>query len=261
MLPVPRSLLLYIVLASASLALMIAGNATVLAGRSPAPVGKTVVVTMKQTGPETFIFSPANITVSVGDTVRWINTDTVPHTSTSDDDVWDSDNMDPKAEYSFTFEKPGAYPYFCAYHAGMEGTVTVKQAAPPAATATPAPTTTAQPPTAVPATATSTRVPPAPTSSPAPPAAATSTRAPEAAPTSQPELTATTVPPSTATSAPPPADTPAAPSVAASPTPSSTPAPTTTGSDSGATPVLPLLAGGALVLGAGAAAWLFRRNR
>lgn len=74
------------------------------------------------------VFEPATITVNVGDTVTWRNTDDVPHTSTSDDEVWDSGALATGEEFSFTFEEAGTFPYFCAFHPGMEGTVVVREA-------------------------------------------------------------------------------------------------------------------------------------
>jgi len=40
-----------------------------------------------------FAFSPQSLTINTGDTVRWINNDTVPHTSTSDNGDWDSEAL------------------------------------------------------------------------------------------------------------------------------------------------------------------------
>lgn len=76
-----------------------------------------------------FIFTPETITVNVGDTVTWSNTTQAPHTSTSDDGVWDSGNIAPGETYSFTFEEAGTYGYFCAYHEDQVGTVVVQAAA------------------------------------------------------------------------------------------------------------------------------------
>jgi plastocyanin len=75
------------------------------------------------------VFEPATITINVGDTVTWRNIDDVPHTSTSDDGVWDSGALAAGEEFSFTFEEAGTYPYFCEFHPGMEGTVVVQEAA------------------------------------------------------------------------------------------------------------------------------------
>ncbi len=65
-------------------------------------------------------FSPATLTLNLGDTVTWTNTDTgVPHTTTSsagDPDTWDSGNMNPGQTYAHTFTHVGSDPYICTYH-------------------------------------------------------------------------------------------------------------------------------------------------
>ncbi len=93
------------------------------------------------------VFRPATITINVGDTVTWRNTDDVPHTSTSEDEVWDSGGLGAGEEFSFTFEEAGTFPYFCEFHPGMEGTVVVQaaQQAEPTAAVEPTETTQAEP--------------------------------------------------------------------------------------------------------------------
>jgi plastocyanin len=107
--------------------LLLVGGLTISspAGASITAQGETVVVEAADGN----VFEPATVTVSVGDTVTWRNTDDVPHTSTSDDGAWDSGALAPGEEFSFTFEEAGTYPYFCEFHPGMEGTVVVQEAA------------------------------------------------------------------------------------------------------------------------------------
>jgi plastocyanin len=61
-------------------------------------------------------FNPAELTVSVGTTVRWVNKDAVPHTVTSDQGLFDSGNMNPNDVYEFRFNNAGTYSYHCNYH-------------------------------------------------------------------------------------------------------------------------------------------------
>ncbi len=105
--------------------------------------GRTVVVEAADGN----VFRPATITINVGDTVTWRNTDDVPHTSTSEDEVWDSGGLGAGEEFSFTFEEAGTFPYFCEFHPGMEGTVVVQEAqqAEPTAAVEPTETTQAEP--------------------------------------------------------------------------------------------------------------------
>lgn len=71
-------------------------------------------------------FHPSMISVAPGTTVTWTNDDSFQHTTTSDTKVWDSGLLAPGKSYSTTFDKPGTYPYHCAIHSFMTGTVVVK---------------------------------------------------------------------------------------------------------------------------------------
>ena len=75
---------------------------------------------------DNFSFGPAAITVPVGATVTWINRDDIPHTVVSDDKVFKSKVMDTDEKFSYTFSKPGTYPYFCSVHPKMTGKVVVQ---------------------------------------------------------------------------------------------------------------------------------------
>ncbi|WP_316504718.1 cupredoxin domain-containing protein [Nitrosopumilus sp.] len=76
-------------------------------------------------------YTPADITISVGDTVAWVNVDTAAHTVTSGSPadgpsgVFDSSLVMADATYAFTFEEAGSYDYFCMVHPWMVGSVTV----------------------------------------------------------------------------------------------------------------------------------------
>ena len=71
-------------------------------------------------------FQPDEITVDVGTEVTWTNEDTITHTATSDDSNWDSGQLSGGASFSFTFDEPGTYTYFCEVHPGrMQATVVV----------------------------------------------------------------------------------------------------------------------------------------
>lgn len=79
-------------------------------------------------------YSPLEITVPVGTTVRWVNEDATAHTVTSGesdgvvgspDGRFDSGFINPGDGYSFTFEEAGVFPYFCLPHPWMRGVVTV----------------------------------------------------------------------------------------------------------------------------------------
>jgi hypothetical protein len=81
-------------------------------------------------------FDPATATIDPGDTVMWSNDGESVHTVTADDGSFDSGPMEAGATFSFAFEEPGTYAYFCAVHGaaggvGMSGTIQVGAAAPP----------------------------------------------------------------------------------------------------------------------------------
>ncbi|MFQ6110697.1 MAG: cupredoxin family copper-binding protein [Nitrospinota bacterium] len=79
-----------------------------------------------------FAYRPAEITISPGQSVRWIHKDAAPHTVTSGvgkpDGKFDSGNMTVGASFTQTFTSPGTYSYYCAIHPFMKAKVVVKGA-------------------------------------------------------------------------------------------------------------------------------------
>ena len=71
-----------------------------------------------------FAFGPAEITIAVGGTVTWTNTDGQAHTATSSGN-FDTGSIDADATASVTFDEPGTFTYICSFHPFMTGTVTV----------------------------------------------------------------------------------------------------------------------------------------
>jgi plastocyanin len=75
-------------------------------------------------------FHPATITVPVGTTVTWVNMDFVQHTVTAGSEqaptgLFDSHELSHMQSFSYTFNAPGAYTYYCDIHPEMVGTVVV----------------------------------------------------------------------------------------------------------------------------------------
>jgi len=120
-----------------------------------------------------FSFSPSQVTVNAGDTVRWTNNGPSPHTTTSTSGVWDSGTLAPGQTFSFTFTTAGTFAYRCTIHPQMTATIQVVAAA-----ASPSPTVA---PTAAPTTA---PIAPPVTAPPVAPAPVTSAPAPTTAPAS-----------------------------------------------------------------------------
>jgi plastocyanin len=76
---------------------------------------------------DNFSFGPMTLTVAAGTTVTWINNDDVPHTVVSDDKTtFKSKALDTGEKFSYTFTKPGKYPYFCSVHPKMMAEVVVQ---------------------------------------------------------------------------------------------------------------------------------------
>jgi len=75
---------------------------------------------------DNFVFGPQTLTVPVGTTVTWTNSDDIPHTSVSTEGVFKSKVLDTDEKFSYTFTKAGTYPYYCTIHPKMTGTVVVQ---------------------------------------------------------------------------------------------------------------------------------------
>ena len=74
-------------------------------------------------------YSPALVTVAVGTTVLWKNVGQSPHDVSSYDGSFSTPLLSFGGTYSYTFRKPGHYPYLCTPHAGdgMLGEIDVVQ--------------------------------------------------------------------------------------------------------------------------------------
>ena len=73
-----------------------------------------------------FAFVPATLTVPVGATVTWTNSDEEPHTVTASDRAYTSTGLEQHESYTHRFTAPGTYTYFCALHPHMTATVVVQ---------------------------------------------------------------------------------------------------------------------------------------
>ncbi|MEZ5358554.1 MAG: cupredoxin family copper-binding protein [Candidatus Zixiibacteriota bacterium] len=79
-----------------------------------------------------FAFSPNNLTITVGDSVVWTNSDAAPHTATSDDAgaTFDSGTLTTGMSWGMKFTTPGVIPYHCSIHPSMLATLTVESPQP-----------------------------------------------------------------------------------------------------------------------------------
>ncbi len=69
-------------------------------------------------------FNPADVTVSRGGTVTWVNDDSVPHIVRFPD--FQSATLANGDSFEHTFSAPGEFSYICGIHPSMQGKVTVK---------------------------------------------------------------------------------------------------------------------------------------
>lgn len=164
-------------------AVLLAAGASLGTGQQPAAAASNTVTI------QGFAFSPASLTINVGDTVTWVNKDAgVQHSATSDTGVtpaFDTNAFSGAADGSatssaITFNTAGTFAYHCKIHPSMHGTIVVQAQGTATTTATATTTTTTT--TTATATATATTT-----------ATATAT-ATTPAPTSTPTQTATPVP-------------------------------------------------------------------
>lgn len=73
-----------------------------------------------------FRYAPDTVVAAPGDTVAWTNADPVPHTATAAAGGWDTGEIAGSASGRMVAGPAGTYPYVCAYHPGMRGTLIVR---------------------------------------------------------------------------------------------------------------------------------------
>ncbi|MDI2594898.1 cupredoxin family copper-binding protein [Pseudomonas sp. N3-W] len=74
-----------------------------------------------------FMFGPKDLTVAVGTKVTWVNDDQIPHTVSETHKVFRSGALDTHDSFSYVFNTPGEYEYFCVLHPQMIGRIVVTQ--------------------------------------------------------------------------------------------------------------------------------------
>ena len=75
---------------------------------------------------DNFTFTPPELTVAVGTTVKFVNHDDIPHTLVDKNKAYRSKALDTDDAYSFTFASAGTFDYFCGLHPHMVGKIIVK---------------------------------------------------------------------------------------------------------------------------------------
>jgi plastocyanin len=97
------------------------------AASSPAPAAQDTAPTELVVDMAASQFAPAKITASVGQTIRWTNSDAIAHTATATEGAgFDSGTIEGGGEFTYTTRKAGQISYVCVFHPGMTGTITVR---------------------------------------------------------------------------------------------------------------------------------------
>ncbi len=87
--------------------------------KTPAPSSVTINIA-------NFAFNPSTLTIRKGTRVTWTNSDTAPHTVTSDlGNLLRSSTLYPGQSFSVTFANAGTTNYHCTFHPTMKGSVVV----------------------------------------------------------------------------------------------------------------------------------------
>ena len=84
------------------------------------------------------VFDPIEVDINAGDTILWEDNDITEHTVTADTTledgvtpIFDSGDLETEQQFTYTFDTPGSYSYYCRIHGhGMSGTIVVAVAAP-----------------------------------------------------------------------------------------------------------------------------------
>jgi plastocyanin len=97
--------------------MLLAGSSSVVPNADPSTAEVKI---------DNFVFGPQTLTVPVGATVTWTNSDDIPHTSVSTEGVFKSKVLDTDEKFSYTFTKAGTYPYYCTIHPKMTGKIVVQ---------------------------------------------------------------------------------------------------------------------------------------
>jgi plastocyanin len=97
------------------------------AASTPAPATAPAAATATTVKMVDNAFEAKDITIEVGDTVKWENTGQLPHTATATEGAdFDSGTVAPGESFEWTAKKAGAVSYLCSFHPGMVGTITVR---------------------------------------------------------------------------------------------------------------------------------------
>ena len=87
---------------------------------SGAAWAETITIDIKS-----FKYNAADVTISVGDTIVWVNQDGAPHTATARDGSFNTGTLKKGKSGEITFTSAGTFEYFCKFHKNMVGRIVV----------------------------------------------------------------------------------------------------------------------------------------
>jgi plastocyanin len=93
--------------------------AALMLGTSVSAHAATIQISM-----ENLVFSPAEVSAKVGDTIEWVNKDIFAHTATARNGDWDV-TIAPKKTATLVLKKAGSIDYYCRFHPNMKATMTI----------------------------------------------------------------------------------------------------------------------------------------
>jgi LPXTG-motif cell wall-anchored protein len=95
------------------------------------PQAKAVFVAKQEGGAtvtmEDFRFSPATVSINVGDSVTWTNSGSEPHNAVADDESFETAILETGDSETVAFDEAGSFSYICTIHPEMTGTVDVAE--------------------------------------------------------------------------------------------------------------------------------------
>jgi len=73
---------------------------------------------------ENLVFTPAEVSAKVGDTIEWVNKDVFAHTATARNGDFDV-NLPPKKTVTSVLNKAGTVEYYCRFHPNMKAVLKI----------------------------------------------------------------------------------------------------------------------------------------
>jgi plastocyanin len=92
---------------------------------SDAHAADNQVAITQPSDPMSLKYEPSSLTVTAGSTVTWVNNGSTAITVTSPDGLFDSESIAAGGSFSYTFDTPGTFRYFCVPYPHMKGVITV----------------------------------------------------------------------------------------------------------------------------------------